>query len=93
MSADKISRTQVILVGHDVARIFWCNVKAVCFLLFAQSFAISNTMNLEEEVFKIGKQLEKIVGQEGAVSETFALLVALPACLPGRLSKLAYCKH
>ena len=25
-------------------------------------------MNLEEEVFKIGKQLEKIVGEEGTVS-------------------------
>ena len=30
-------------------------------------------MNLEEEVFKIGKQLEKIVGQEGAVSRTFVV--------------------
>lgn len=28
-------------------------------------------MNLEEEVFKIGKQLEKIVGEEGTVSLTF----------------------
>lgn len=30
-------------------------------------------MNLEEEVFKIGKQLEKIVGQDGAVSQTFVV--------------------
>lgn len=37
-------------------------------------------MNLEEEVFKIGKQLEKIVGQEGAVSKTFVIFSCrLPA--------------
>lgn len=33
-------------------------------------------MNCEEEVFKIGKQLEKIVGQEGAVRGTFVIIFA-----------------
>ena len=45
----------------------------LCFLVFAESFGILSAMNLEEEVFKIGKQLEKIVGQEGAVSRTFVV--------------------
>lgn len=33
-------------------------------------------MNCEEEVFKIGRQLEKIVGQEGAVRRTFLIIFA-----------------
>lgn len=44
-----------------------------CFVFFAQSFGILSKMNLEEEVFKIGKQLEKIVGQDGAVRQTFVV--------------------
>lgn len=43
---------------------------------FVTSLRNSNTMNCEEEVFKIGKQLEKIVGQEGAVRRTFVIIFA-----------------
>lgn len=61
-------------VHHDVARTSGCNVKITsgsALLFFPLSLQYSRAMNLEEEVFKIGKQLEKIVGEEGTVSLTF----------------------
>lgn len=60
-------------VGHDVARTASCNVilqSCVSLLaVLAVLLRIQSKMSLEEEVFKIGKQLEKIVGEEGTVSQ------------------------
>ena len=39
------------------------------FAVLAVLLRIQSKMSLEEEVFKIGKQLEKIVGEEGKVSQ------------------------
>ena len=52
-------------VGHVVARML---IRPCVSLLLRFRWGRGIKMNLEEEVFKIGKQLEKIVGEEGTVS-------------------------
>lgn len=48
------------------------------FAVLAVLLRIQSKMSLEEEVFKIGKQLEKIVGEEGTVSQWCLLIFYRP---------------
>ena len=82
-----LTRSWALIIGTFLSSMMWreqhramWSYKVVfsSFAVLALLLRIQSTMSLEEEVFKIGKQLEKIVGEEGTVSQWRLLIFYRP---------------
>ena len=82
-----LTRSWALIIGTFPSAMMWreqhramwsYKVVVSSFAVLALLLRIQSTMSLEEEVFKIGKQLEKIVGEEGTVSQWRLLIFYRP---------------
>ena len=82
-----LTRSWALIIGTFLSAMMWreqhramWSYKVVfsSFAVLAVLLRIQSKMSLEEEVFKIGKQLEKIVGEEGTVSQWCLLIFYRP---------------
>ena len=82
-----LTRSWALIIGTFLSAMMWreqhramwsYKVAVSSFAVLALLLRIQSTMSLEEEVFKIGKQLEKIVGEEGTVSQWRLLIFYRP---------------
>lgn len=82
-----LTRSWALIIGTFLSSMMWreqlramwsYKVVVSSFAVLALLLRIQSRMSLEEEVFKIGKQLEKIVGEEGTVSQWRLLIFYRP---------------